>query len=683
MPLSRLDCPLVTEPHARVIDRFNELSAIVARIEVRFPNLTQHKDVQAGIRSLEEVAERLRRSHYRIGFIGVSQAGKSTTVCSLLNLQEKDSPTPTGSAGATTSAITRIRRDRTKESGLPEKVRLNFMSQAEFDHRRSDLCRNLVLDASQSDAKLIEELKRRIANTKPPNEEDLRYLLRLLTSYGNYRSTHIGKSDLEGSYLQRGIFVTHQGVKDSPYALLREMNIDFPTTAISPELELIDLPGLGVDTQSDVLLTLDFLRHLDGAVIFQESGQVTGESAGRLIRELMEGWDRLTGRVWMVVTKSDNLMPNHKFGDGNGVTFLDHLEQFVRQKRLPPEQVVLVGNHLYMGLLKSLPSGASVDGQLPRPDQRLYDKANIDVDSAGNPVIPEGFRRHEVLCRAYEHVVRDGGIPRLRQVLQETLAESVRSEICRDARLGLRQIALVLRNEVASGMDRAVLPLEALEESTRWETSVQVFSRRIPFQESCFEEAGQELRKELLKLVDDRFPAQLTLTPDQIPVRHASLSKLLNEFGVRKAAEIVVRPIYKRMSELFAAMPGTPIVLPGQATRLPHDRWQKIYERDTHPQHNEWYADVFRTFENVSFLQKAGLRREQYLKIMGRKVDSVVFALVGRVVERILSELNAIGEELGRLGHERELVDRDGLDEMKRLLVDLDAFLKVIEAETT
>lgn len=677
MPLSRADCRLVTDRHARVIDEFNLAEAILEGVRAGFPNLAKHKVMLAAERILAEAREELRRTLYRIGFIGISQAGKSTTICSLLNVQEKDSPTPTGAGGATTSAITRIARDRSRPSGLPEKVLLDFMSLEQFSQRRSALCQLLDLDPSKDDPTLKVELQRRLDNPGPNSKADLRYLQQLLVSHAAH-GANLGKRDVEGRYAERMKYVTHQGVGakgENPYALLREMRIAFPTKAISGELEIIDLPGLGVEKEADVLLTMDFLNDLDGAVVFQEAKQVTGGDAAKLIRKLFSRYKRLAGRVWMVVTHFDNLLPQAKSGDANQFTVLDHLQQFLKDSELPPEQVILIGNHFYMDLIRRLPPGAEVNGNLPRPDRDTFMRSKIDLDADGNPLVPAGFRKHAVLCASYERMTRDGGVPRLREILQDTLAESVRSEMCRDVRDRLKNVAETLRNETVSGIDRAYLPVESLEAASNLESEVLAIANRIPWRESCFEDAGRSLRDEFLQSLNNKFLASLNLTPADIPARHRALCRLLKEKGLSRAAELVIAPIYDRINGLVTEMEGAPIVLPGENTRLPHDRWSAVRLVAMNAKSKEWYADVFQAFESDSFLQEPGLSRDEYMAIMRKKIDAVVFALVGRVVDRLQHELGGIRAELGRLGDERELIDREAVEGLKKLLGDIEGYL--------
>ena len=110
-----------------------------------------------------------------------------------------------------------------------------------------------------------------------------------------------------GVYSKRRDYATHQD-KPSKYTLLREVRIEFVTDAMSLDIEMIDLPGLGVDKESDDRLTLNFLPHLDGAFMFQLASQVKSAEISRLAEPMREQHrSTLGGRVWMVITRCDDL----------------------------------------------------------------------------------------------------------------------------------------------------------------------------------------------------------------------------------------------------------------------------------------------------------------------------------------------------------------------------------------
>ena len=94
----------------------------------------------------------------------------------------------------------------------------------------------------------------------------LKLLERLIEAHGAH-SSRLGSQPRSGEYDRRSEYVKHSN-KVSEFALLRQVVIEYPTNAVDPKLELIDLPGLGTAGRVDDLLTTQILVELDGAFIF-------------------------------------------------------------------------------------------------------------------------------------------------------------------------------------------------------------------------------------------------------------------------------------------------------------------------------------------------------------------------------------------------------------------------------
>ena len=183
-----------------------------------------------------------------------------------------------------TSNVTRLYRldpDRQGDAnGAGHRVKLRYMTPEQYRHRRNGLCSLLGFLHQDSDEGIlaqIDEILQRDRDdqntaSRPFNEniEDCRYLARLLRSYGAFSSNVTDPPKAEaGEYSKRTEYINHPAEEISPYLLLSEVEIALSTNAISPKIELIDLPGLSSRQSSDDLLTQSFLPLLDGALIFQ------------------------------------------------------------------------------------------------------------------------------------------------------------------------------------------------------------------------------------------------------------------------------------------------------------------------------------------------------------------------------------------------------------------------------
>ena len=244
----------------------------------------------------------------------------------------------------------------------------------------------------------------------------------------------------------------------SQYTLLAEVELGFPGRGLSPLLEIIDLPGLGARLESDDQLTLTYLPRLHGALIFQSTEQVKTKEAYSLLAKLQENYRRLKGRVWLVVTKFDSLSGEHRNGDSLKRTILDHLNDTLSYHHIPPEQVLLVGNEFYKRL-----------NEEGRDKTAMYrELLNLEISPEGDPVMPEKFGRHAQMAKAFEEVMHDGGIDRIRRVIGESLAQEVQEQVRRSVREDLREIARELAALVERAKDRAAMDRPGFDNAMKW-----------------------------------------------------------------------------------------------------------------------------------------------------------------------------------------------------------------------
>ena len=117
--------------------------------EGSYSYLRNRPDVQSIVDDLARVRGQLTRPRYRVGFLGTSQAGKSTTFNNVLQEEIAQS----GIGEATTSVITRFRRI----DGKTNKFTLHYLAQEQYQDRRERLCKALMIlnSASKSNAEIL------------------------------------------------------------------------------------------------------------------------------------------------------------------------------------------------------------------------------------------------------------------------------------------------------------------------------------------------------------------------------------------------------------------------------------------------------------------------------------------------------------------------------------------------
>src|SRR5262245_13994109 len=140
--LKSTECPLLRDaPGLKAGDLIEQFNALVKQIrEVeggQYSYLLNRPDVQSIVADADRVRGQLTRPRYRVGFLGTSQAGKSTTFNNVLQEEIAQS----GIGEATTSIITRFRRIE----GKGNKFSLHYLTQEQYQERRERLCKALMI----------------------------------------------------------------------------------------------------------------------------------------------------------------------------------------------------------------------------------------------------------------------------------------------------------------------------------------------------------------------------------------------------------------------------------------------------------------------------------------------------------------------------------------------------------
>lgn len=516
MPLTAADCPLLP-PDSPLIGLYNQVEAAVkeARGTVLSPALDSDR-LAAAERALAGARALLTRERYRIGFLGGSGMGKSAT---LNNVVRRKLASGGGEARAATSVVSRF---FPSPPGTPPRLRLEYMTLTQFQQRRYALARCIggavkncappapaatADDLRAENVRLIAELEAEIeaqeketagdemARVDARAAADRKTLLRLLRAFQklgrelcaggpvpNGRPVQLSDADDLSAELYE--YTNHQtGGEPDDRDLIWQIIVWFPTENASHQIELIDLPGVGTERDGDDLTTLAFLDQLDGALMFRHAGKATPAEFSRLITALNTGnqdkrWEfsepreSLRERIWIVVTHADQLNKTNYGQEGNNKgTFLDGIADQIATLGITPAYLRFVANgfHTERNDLGPNPSADAVAG--------LY-KSTFKLDVRdGAYVLPPKVEAHP-LRAAFQEVLHDGGIERLRWVITTELADKVRRLLCRHAARNLAAAAEDLRSHA-----RAMAELDGLTEEhflafNEWATRAKYLSGR-------------------------------------------------------------------------------------------------------------------------------------------------------------------------------------------------------------
>ena len=280
LDLEGKDCPLLKKYPDRlvvVLEKFNAAVEIAKQLAAKFADMLDQQKVKTALDLLSSTHKALITERFKVGFLGRFQSGKST----MLNNVVGQKISPVGGGGACTSVVTRL------IVGPPEKeaeLTLVYFTEDEYRDRRKILCEwaQLQNSAGRSEEQLLEMLQnppplgrsRRAA--RPVRQKDIPYLRAFLQSYADNVRNGITWSQAQ-AYKDYRPFdrenaktLAHPDEDDydqilpSPYLLLAESTIMFPTGQWDPEVELVDCPGLGSGRSVDDLLTTKYIQELQG-----------------------------------------------------------------------------------------------------------------------------------------------------------------------------------------------------------------------------------------------------------------------------------------------------------------------------------------------------------------------------------------------------------------------------------
>jgi hypothetical protein len=669
MPLKLEQCKLATEDLVRL---YNQTEAALNEVQKQLPHLWAAPDVAALRNRFAALTKRLTLSSYRIGFVGRSQVGKSSTVNRLLRVGDKDGPGGPGRGAAATSATTRVRI-------LPKTAKhtctLRYFSQAEFAAFRQRVCERLGLDHTKTNADLIAELTALIQRYEDEQREfqqntqshaaagsgmdarqhDRMFFRKFLEAFELFASEYVLESPRTetADYDQRSDYTNHPREQQaSPYQLLFEVRIGFATDAVDTRLEIVDLPGLGAGAV-DRIRTETFLRNLDASLIFQSTEHVKSNEAFELMDELRKNFGRLYRRVWMVITKFDNVAAHVLSGDKDGLTILDNIADVLRENFIPQNQVMFAANEFHRLYLER-------NGEMS-PD--IYETTlKLKAGPDGKPIIPEALQRHKPLYEAYQKVIEDGGIRHLREETGTCLGDAIQEEVRDAIRRELQDVAKSLVKALEYDRERAQMDDADFTCAARWEALFVRLGDEIDRNRELLERPAGKLIAGLHEKFTEVFAPDQPTPRERLPERHLACMRFLKKIGTiafrTETAPQIQKKLRTALESFMQRHRLAPLKLPHHAS--PVDALAERLDGVMLPP--TWYEQEFAALENDMLFPQPGatngtalempeLDYGEYRTVVAHKLDAVthrVTHLFGRKLRQQVAELE---QELGQLAN--------------------------------
>jgi hypothetical protein len=659
-----------------LVGRFNAVNDVLEEATRELPRFAD-REVVAEVRGeLTQLAKTMSKQRFEIGFIGPSQAGKSTTVGNLLSVSEKDSPAPQGSGGATTSVPTRLVPRPTAE-GTEHAVTLRYFSEEEFRSRVRDMCDVLNVRYETSLESLRDTVRKQHEASPHFRAADHEVFLKLLdAAIACPEVLQPAGLEEKGDYAQRRIYATHRDKDEPPnkYSLLREIRIDFATDAISPEIEMIDLPGLGVEKGSDDRLTLAFLHHLDGAFMFQHAIQVQSGAVSQLAEKMRETYSRTLGeRIWMVVTRCDALNDLGLQGpsdEPNPRSMFCHLDEVLRHQGIKGHNVLFVGNAYYQDRLKEglEESSATSDTLVSR-----YEKL-LRFDENGQPLVPERCGQYPGQVDSWKRFVLDSGIPALRETMQTKVADSVREQTRREVASRLVGVIDKLTAALQAAEQQSGMTVEEMMRAARWSGELDRLAEEIGRGGQYSQDAATAISRTLGEVIDGWGRP----TRGALAETHQNLSGMLSHAGLHEASAQTTAVIKLVKTELEKrSQSQTPPKAAGLPTPIEH--WSTVSATyldlgktaDGQPFRGPIF-DAIREDPNPVTAGGQQLAADDYLAVMRSKAGRVARVFASRLVHEIQVHLHRLQQRYRAVGSEIDHIDADQRERYAKYRTELD-----------
>lgn len=641
-PLTASDCPLLAGSDAAdLVALANACTEALNQLAAgNLASVLDRDDGRKLLARFDRARGWLTRSHYRVGFLGTSSAGKST----IFNLVLREKIAESGAGDATTSLPSRLRR----REGERECV-LFYLTEDQYRDRLKKLCVEVGIgtppEADDELLALVAQLKPTAGGAEEPGKrpvrkDDIRYLRAFVASHKAHKAkVKPGPAaPVPVPFEKRSAYINHSDARspDEPAEslLLAEAHLSVPNPNLPDRLELCDLPGLNAKRSVDAIITGDFLDELDGALVFVN---VAENLANAVVKNVLDRLahrygDDLAGRAWVVFNKCDTLTDSHYFPEPGRRSVFDNVRELLRESRIPVSQVVFTASKLI-----------DAAGKLDRA--AAAKQLGLPAEKAVPATCPDDLRP------VWDDLLTDGGVGRLRHLILNEIANSVAAQIRFAAKAELAR----LRDDVAflaEAEKRRRTGGPALRQK-----AVTCRNTVLRLREGL---AGRANEFPVLNELRDHLRGKLAqlLCPDDShadTLRRMSASKLEQQFAVdarnldETLAEVlideVIDKVYQRVGEHLDPLPPVPV---GKYAAV-GEAWQDYRRAD-----RTWVScPRFASDELFAGLTDPGgyqqFDGDTYLDLMGEKVKVAVAQVLHGLRSQMRSRLGELEAELDRL----------------------------------
>jgi|GEM_PF-7106185 len=632
-PISALNadaCPLLPPEAVALVDQFNTALSRLTAMETRYPRLADELATQRETLTLAHAE--LTASHYRVGFLGTTAAGKSTTFNNVLGVTPENAPAKSGTGLATTATITRLQRNA---PGKENSLTVTFLTTEEYEHKRHILTEACEFPPGKPDHELLRDLEaardriaRGDAKLKPGDVENLRLLIESRRDFSSEISPSAKTQKI--GYADRAHWLNHATPSvPGKTRLLSNALLTFETDKIPITLELLDLPGLGA-SRLDTELTIEYLPRLNGVLIFVNAIQLADTNVQDILMHMRtifkDGWAK---RVWIVLTKFGALTEAHIDPDKNW--FYDVAES-LRAHGALMSNVFIVDNPFHRDSI--------VDpGSMPK---RFF---------LGRSVDDPKYRQNVEFRPLFEQVIADGGIKNLREFLTRRLAGIVGEELRAGTQNKLRSVTARLDYLEESEKRRAEMSDEQREQARDCRNAVRDLIDQLKRRPAEYQQAVRELATKFEAIMQKTIPDTVWPGMDFEAIRQEfpALTRSLD-----RTSQIARQDILQSMqTKITQALRGLPTVAVSGGDS-PLEAWERLSMEDARG--GDWFHwfPAFGDGDLLERMEASGASLSEFngdsmREVMQTKVQLVASSTVHAIRTRLRDQLTLLYRDLSTL----------------------------------
>lgn len=405
---------------------------------------------------IRAVTDSLTRSRYRIGFVGRSQLGKSSAVNQMLNCKILKEA---GGGRACTSVVTVIEAHDAQQ-------KFNFFARyytkEELQRRFEGVAGRLTgcpVALLPNDFQVLPQVRKQLldwAKQMPvgdPEELNPGEYLAAMVDQAHRGQAKLGmdgedvecedQADLYNKLENLVAYRPGQATtgEDRFFPLLVK---EFVVQMLMPgfgKITMIDLPGLGTFHSADSELTKEYVRSLDGLLLFVRPNSLDNEELKELSDIFRKQHVASKGRTWFIIAAFDGLDPQDRDGP-----FFQSLGSVIRTLDIRPDWVRFFS--AYCMIRGKVDTDKVSTRTLAKDKEKLAEGLRLRFDGT-DLVLPNAPRKDfEPFESAFFSYMDDGGYAELRVVMGTHIATTVRQAVCEEATKKLADIIRLIERGI-------------------------------------------------------------------------------------------------------------------------------------------------------------------------------------------------------------------------------------------